>query len=263
VFLLESTVFAIIGLELPGLVRKLPSSEHNFALVALAVTATLLAARVIWVAAATFLPGVLNPAEEQAVAPRRLRVIAVTSWAGTRGVVPLAAALSVPLTTTAGDPFPHRDLLLLLAATCTAVTLVVQGMTLGPLARRSGLVDDPELRTREEAVARHAALAAALARLDELRDLGAASPAAVEWMRREFTDRVERAESRLRAEETRGSGTGGSQTTSDEMRQIRRELINVESARLIELVDAGVISEPVRRRVQRIIDLEEARSTED
>jgi hypothetical protein len=47
------------------------------------------------------------------------------------------------------------------------------------------------------------------------------------------------------------------------MRQVRRELIGVESARLLELVQAGVISEPVRRRVQRMIDLEEARSTED
>ena len=138
VFLLESAVFAIIGLELPGLVRQLPSSEHNFVLVSLAVTVTSLAARVIWVAGATFLPGLLDATDERAVAPRRLRVIAVTSWAGTRGVVPLAAALSVPLTTTDGAPFPHRDLLLLLATTCTAITLVVQGFTLGPWLRVLG-----------------------------------------------------------------------------------------------------------------------------
>ena len=264
VFLLESAVFAIIGLELPGLVRNLPSSEHNFVLVSLAVTATLLAARVIWVAGATFLPGLLDATDERAVAPRRLRIIAVTSWAGTRGVVPLAAALSVPLTTTAGDPFPHRDLLLLLATTCTAITLVVQGFTLGPLVRRAGLVDDPGARTREEAVARHAALSAALARLEEMRDLDAASPAAVEWLRREFTDRVERAEARLRAVESREPHADrDAPTTSAEMRQVRRELINVESARLVELAQAGVISEPVRRRVQRMIDLEEARSSED
>jgi CPA1 family monovalent cation:H+ antiporter len=264
VFLLESAVFAIIGLELPGLVRKLPPSEHNFVLVSLAVTATLLAARVIWVAGATFLPGLLDATDERAVAPRRLRIIAVTSWAGTRGVVPLAAALSVPLTTSAGSPFPHRDLLLLLATTCTAITLVIQGFTLGPLVRRAGLVDDTGGRTREEAVARHAALTAALARLEEMRDLGAASPAAVEWLRREFTDRVERAESRLRAVETREpQADRDDRATGEEMRQVRRELTGVESARLLELVQAGVISEPVRRRVQRMIDLEEARSSED
>ena len=264
VFLLESAVFAIIGLELPGLVRQLPSNEHSFVLVALAVTATLLAARVIWVAGATFLPGLFEPSDERAVRPRRLRVIAVTSWAGTRGVVPLAAALSVPLTTASGAPFPHRDLLLLLATICTAITLVVQGLTLRPLVRASGLVDDPQVRTREEAVARHAALAAALGRLEELRELDAASPAAVEWLSREFTDRVERAESRLRAAEAREPGADhDAATTSEEMRQIRRELVNVESARLLELAQAGVISEPVRRRVQRMIDLEEARSTED
>jgi len=125
VFLLESTVFAVIGLEIPGLVRDLGPTEHGFVLAALAVTAALLVTRVVWVA------GVLGI--------RQPRLVAVASWAGTRGVVPLAAALSVPVLTDDGLPFPHRDLLLVLAVTCTASTLVVQGMTLHPLVHRTGI----------------------------------------------------------------------------------------------------------------------------
>jgi CPA1 family monovalent cation:H+ antiporter len=264
VFLLESAVFAVIGLELPGLVRALPGHEHDFVLVALAVTATLLVARAVWVAAATFLPGLLDRSDEQAVARRRLRVIAVASWAGTRGVVPLAAALSIPLTTHGGAPFPHRDLLLVLATTCTAITLVVQGLTLQPLVRRAGIAGDPAVHTREEALARHAALAAAMNRLDEMQDLEAASSPAVDWLRREFRDRLARAEGILRSLEPADvdSGPRSSAATSEEMQSLRRELIAVESARLHELVKAGVISEAVRRKVQRILDLDEARSAE-
>lgn len=141
VFLLESTVFALIGLELPGLVRDLPSSEYGFVLAALAVTGTLLLTRIVWVTGATLLPGLLDPNDERALTARRSRVVAVASWAGTRGVVPLAAALSIPVATHNGLPFPHRALLLVVATTCTAITLVVQGMTLRPLVQRSGLSD--------------------------------------------------------------------------------------------------------------------------
>lgn len=250
VFLLESAVFAVIGLQLPTLVRHLDSSERDFALTALAITGTLLAVRVAWVWAVTYLPGVLEQ--------RRPRVVAVTSWAGTRGVVPLAAALSIPLSGHAGAPFPHRGLLLVLATTCTAMTLVVQGLTLGPIVSRMGVVDDPERRTREQAIARHAALAAALSRLDELREREEASPAAVDWLRRELDDRLDRAAELMAA----ADAPTAPQATRDEMRQLRRELIAVQGARLHELVDAGRISEPVRRHVQRLLDLDEARASD-
>jgi CPA1 family monovalent cation:H+ antiporter len=268
VFLLESLVFAVIGLELPTLVRRLPSHELNFGLVALAITATLLAIRFVWVTGATFLPGLLDRSDERDIAQSRPRVVAVASWAGTRGVVPLAAALSIPLTLHDGSPFPHRDLLLVLATTCTAITLVVQGLTLGVVVRRTGFTYDAAARDREEAIARHAAVAAAVARLDEIQDLEAASPAAIAWLRREFTDRLRRSEGIVRSLDGDGdvgalgdeSSTG---TTRVEMRALRRDLIDAESARLHELVEVGVIGEPVRRRVQRMLDLEEARSTDE
>jgi CPA1 family monovalent cation:H+ antiporter len=256
VFLLESAVFAVIGLELPDLVRHLPANQRGFALDALALTGVLLVARVLAVSAASRLPGVPH---------RRPGVVAVTSWAGTRGVVPLAAALSMPLTVHGGAAFPQRDLLLVLATTCTAITLVVQGLTLRPLVQRAGITADPKATTREEALARHAAVAAAVARLEDLADVEGAPPAAVDWLRREFGDRLQRAESALRGlEAPDAGGRDGDATASEgELRSIRRELIGVESARLQELTRSGVISEAVRRRVQRMLDLEEARAADE
>ena len=250
VFLLESAVFAVNGLQLPTLVRHLTSREDDFFLAALAVTATLLVVRVLWVWAVSYLPGELEQ--------RRSRVVAVTSWAGTRGVVPLAAALSIPLTTHAGAPFPHRGLLLVLATTCTAMTLVAQGLTLGAVVSRTGVVADVDALSREQAVARHAALSAAMNRLDELRDREEASPAAIDGLRREFADRLDRAAGLLAA----ADAVTGPRATREEMRTLRRELIAVQSARLHQLVDDGRISEPVRRRVQRLLDLDEARSAD-
>ena len=250
VFLLESAVFAVIGLQLPTLVRHLTSSEDDFVIAALLVTATLLVVRVAWVWAVSYLPGVLEQ--------RRPRVVTVTSWAGTRGVVPLAAALSIPLLGHDGAPFPHRGLLLVLATTCTAMTLVVQGLTLGPIVSRTGVSDDPHRRSREQAIARHAALSAAMSRLEELREREEASPAAIDWLRREFADRLDRAADLLSA----ADATEGPAATRGEMRALRQELIGVQSARLHELVDAGRISEPVRRQVQRLLDLDEARTAD-
>ena len=217
---------------------------------AVAVTATMLVVRLAWIWAVSFLPGALEH--------RRSRVVAVASWAGTRGVVPIAAALSIPLTTHAGSAFPHRDLLLVLATTCTAMTLVIQGLTLTAVVSRAGISDDGDTRSRELALARHAALSAAMNRLDELREREEASPAAIDGLRGELSDRLDRAADLLAA----ADAGDGAPVSRDEMLRLRRELIAVQSARLHELVDAGRISEPVRRQVQRLLDLDEARAAD-
>jgi CPA1 family monovalent cation:H+ antiporter len=72
-------------------------------------------------------------------------VPAVISWAGTRGVVPLAAALSIPLTSAGGAPLPRRDLVLVLAIAAIVISLIVQGLTLGPLVRLAGIARPGEL----------------------------------------------------------------------------------------------------------------------
>src|SRR5262249_35956171 len=111
IFLLESVVFALIGLELPTLVREL-GPAGPWLLAAVAVTGTLIATRVAWVSP------VFAILQRRRGASRPVwPVAAVVSWAGTRGVVPLAAALSIPLTTAGGAALPQRDLVVVLAAT--------------------------------------------------------------------------------------------------------------------------------------------------
>ena len=78
---------------------------------------------------------------------------AVVSWPGARGVVPLATALSIPLSTADGVLLPRRDLILVLATTVIVVSLVAQGLTLEPLVRRAGIAR-PDTARHEETVAR-------------------------------------------------------------------------------------------------------------
>jgi CPA1 family monovalent cation:H+ antiporter len=176
-------------------------------------------------------------------------------------VVPLAAALSIPLTVSAGGPFPERDLLLVLATSCIIVTLLVQGFTLQPLVRRLGVAEDPARAQREEAIARHAVALAARARLEELLELEATPPAVAHRLLTALDQRVERSRGQLRRSDAGTAGTepdADSASTGQVYRQLRRDLLAVETAELTRLHDAGEISEDVRRRVQRAVDLEEA-----
>ncbi|HEY1002079.1 MAG TPA: Na+/H+ antiporter, partial [Streptosporangiaceae bacterium] len=163
IFLLETVVFSLIGLQLPALIRNLPGGEA-WPADALAVAGTLMVTRIVWVfplsAVVQRRSGVRRPTWP---------VPAVVSWAGTRGVVPLAAALSIPLTSASGAPLPQRDLILVLATAVIVISLVVQGLTLEPLVRLAGIARQDGGR-HEETMARLRLAEAALARLDELAD---------------------------------------------------------------------------------------------
>ena len=248
IFLLESVVFALIGLELPTLVRELGSSGR-WPLAALAVTGTLIATRVAWVfpvwAAYQWRRGKRRPSWP---------VPAVVSWAGTRGVVPLAAALSIPLTTASGAALPQRDLVLVLAAAAIVISLIVQGFTLEPLARLAGF-GPAAGPAHEETIARLRLAEAGLARLDELAEAGAAPDEMIDRLRTGLQARIGTTRGRL----DENPGAAGTALTE---RELRGDLIAAENAELSRLYDAGTIGAATRRRLQRSLDLEIARLTE-
>jgi monovalent cation/hydrogen antiporter len=241
VFLLESVVFSLIGLALPGLVESLPGSAIDLLWQVPTIAATLLAVRALWV----FPLSVALHSRTHAAGS--WRTAAVVSWAGARGVLPIAAALSIPLTDHAGKGLPQRDLLLTLTAAVVVLTLTVQGFSLSPLVRRSGLAVPPERARDEDALARLQMARAALARLDELEDVEAIPATVGGRLRRALTARIERVDR-----------SGAEEPTGTDYRNVRRELIGVESAELTRLYQAGMIGESTRRRLQRTLDLEDA-----
>jgi Na+/H+ antiporter len=243
IFLLESVVFSLIGLRLPALVRELAGQGQQWILAAIAISATLLVVRVAWV-----LPIVSLAARQSAARGGVWRVTAVVAWAGTRGVVPLAAALSIPLTDESGAPLAGRDLVLLLAIAVIAISLVVQGFTLSPLVRRTGLGlpgshAEEEARRIRERVDTHA-----LSYLEALLDQDAGDPVAVERVRRQLLDRVE---SRRRH--------GQDDAVAAAYRRLWKDVVAVQSAELARMYADREISDAAFHQVQRQLDLEHAR----
>ncbi|MFG2879383.1 Na+/H+ antiporter [Streptomyces sp. NPDC048337] len=251
VFLLESVVFSLIGLSLPGLIRELGDGSRLWPLYALALAGTLIAVRILWV-----FP--LSALLQRQGGRRKTdwRVPAVLSWAGTRGVMPLAAALSIPVAAADGTPLHERPLVLVLTSSVVVVTLVVQGFSLATVVRRSGIALEPDHTEREEAGARLSLAGAGLRRLDELSELEAAPDVVLDRLRRALTARKEHALDRL-------ADTDDPAESADRIyRQLRRDLILEEAAELQRLYDDHRISDTTRRRLQRTLDLEEARLTD-
>ena len=168
-----------------------------------------------------------------------------------RGVVSLAAALALPLTIQDGSPFPGRDLILFLTFIVILVTLVVQGLSLPPLIRWLGIKDDGAAE-KEEREARLKANQAALVRLNEIAERDPAKADAQQRLRIEYEDRIRQLESYENAGGPRG-------LFSSEYEHLSQEALRVERRTILQLRNDGVINDEVLRRIQRDIDLAQAR----
>lgn len=259
---LESLAFLLIGLQLPAVVTNLHGVRFaTLAVASLAVFATLLAVRGVWVATFAFAPRLLSAKirrTEPAPTPAQVFVLA---WAGMRGVVSLAAAFAVPLTTLSGEPFPGRPQLVFLTFVVVVGTLLLHGLTLPWLIRRLGLPTDQD---RTDAIAAtsaqdKAALAAA-ERLDEVLAATEPSPAserAAEALRSWNTRRRNAARERLRRLDP-DAEADSDETAAAAFRRLRLETLAAERAALIAERDHGRIDDQVLRRLLHGLDLEEA-----
>jgi monovalent cation/hydrogen antiporter len=253
-FLLESVVFALIGLQLRTVVQALserdPGELVAAGAVALGVT---IAARFVWMYPGTYLPGALTPIGD--AAKPSWQYPTVLAWAGMRGVVSLAAAAGLP------EEFPERDLVQFLTFVVVVGTLLIQGLTLPALIRRLGVTGSEEQQDLiREAGAQHAAANAAIARLDqELAGATAVPEDVVARLREKAEIRQLGAWERLG-----GRGAEGSiEPPTVSFRRLRRAMIDAEREVFIDLRDRGQIDDEVLLRVQRELDLEESILTRD
>jgi CPA1 family monovalent cation:H+ antiporter len=175
-----------------------------------------------------------------------------------RGAISLALALSLPLTTQSGTSFPERDLLIFLTFGVILVTLVLQGLSLPLLIRRLGLEADPA-EEQEEAEARLRAAEAALSRLEELRDEEWVHKETAERMRELYEFRRQRFGAWLAERTENGEEEDAYEQRSQAYQRLRRELLAAEREALLMLRNEGCISDEVRGRVERDLDLEDAR----
>lgn len=139
-FLVTSLVFALVGYELVKVIGQGDRLARHAGTAAL-VVATLVVFRGLWVFPSAWLAR-LRARRRDYPSPIGWRESAVVSWAGMRGVVTVATALALPRTLDSGGGFPHREVIVFVALASVLVTLVVQGLTLGPLVGLLGVGGD-------------------------------------------------------------------------------------------------------------------------
>ncbi|MFF5564631.1 Na+/H+ antiporter [Streptomyces sp. NPDC012623] len=256
-FVLESAVFALIGLQLPVVLRGLGEYGVGEALLyALGIFVAVVVVRFVWVYPATFLPRTLSARIREREPDTNWTAPLIVGWAGMRGVVSMAIAFSIPLTLSDGKPFPGRNLVLFLTFATVIGTLVVQGLTLPPLIRLLKVRGrDRQAETLAEAQAQSEASTAAERRLDELlADERNALP-------QPLADRLRTVLERRRNSvwERLGAVNEVTGESADETyRRLSREMIEAERTVFVELRDRRRIDDEMLRTLLRRLDLEEA-----
>ena len=245
-FLINSLVFVLIGLQLPFILADLEQPAGELLGIALAVIAAVILIRIVWVYLSLWLPKRLFARMRSDPQMPKAKYTAIIAWAGMRGVVSLAAVLSLPV------DFPERSLIQFLTFAVILATLVGQGLTLPLLIRALGIKVGDEVAD-EEREARLVAAEAAVEAIAQLREQWPDHGELIDQLQAQYEHRVSH------IEPTNGMPHDESERELLEHRLIRRAVINAERDAVILLRDEGRVSDEAMRRLERDLDLEELR----
>ena len=252
---IEALAFLVTGLQTRAILASVSSEGWPILLTAGAlVSLTTIVVRFVWVFPVTYLPRLLWPPLRKREPAPNWRPPFLVGYAGLRGAVSLAAALSIPLTIGA-EPFPHRDLILFVTVCVIVATLVGQGSALARIVQWLGLgrvgAREAAANRRAELAARLEGVDAVLALIDGSKDFAEAPPAALDAMRRRHLDR--RAMIALKGE------AAAPELEGPRASALHIKLIDAERAAIAAAYDSNRITDESRRRIERELDLEEAR----
>ena len=256
VFLLNGFVFIVIGLQLPRILHAWNyESLAGVLMSAIVICAMVILVRFAWVIPATYLSRLLRSGRQSRDSTPSWQYVAIVGWAGMRGVVSLAAAFALPLALPTGQPFPGRDYILFVAFSVILVTLVLQGLTLPLLIRKLRVLRDAET-DEEERLARLEANKAALDWIDKARGNADFSLGAVDRLRAEYDERIEQLEiCAANPDDCRG------EIATPQYQRLQYQALRVERQTIVRLRNEQVINDDALRRIQRDLDLAEARLT--
>jgi CPA1 family monovalent cation:H+ antiporter len=253
IYLIEGLLFLLTGFQMRSLFensKSFPLQEILFATAL--VTVIIIIARFAWVFPATYLPRLNKRLRARDPAPP-WRWTFVIAFTGVRGAVSLAAALALPYALPDGESFPYRDLILFVSFGVIFITLVGLGLGLPPVARWLGVAKagraEQVAAHESEIAARREALAAALKSLDAITE------------KRELPDevvRLLRARHETRSNQLPDSLDPDRHDVSAAGTALTRELIAAERKFIHVLLRDGKITDEIRRRIERDLDLEEA-----
>jgi Na+/H+ antiporter len=248
-YVFNSLAFLLLGLQLRSVVANLTErSWPELAGYAFALYATITVLRILWVYPGAYLPLLLSRRIREREGWHNPRAIFLVGWAGLRGSVTLAAALSLPFVQADGTSFPARDLIVFLAAATIVLTLLINGLTLPVVIRTLKLRADGGAESEERAARLSVSQAASNA-------LRSALPALKRAEEIAFANRlIADYEARL----SRHSANGPRRADLDNLAATERRLhlaaLGAERAELHALRDSEVINEQTLRAIEAEID---------
>jgi Na+/H+ antiporter len=254
-FILNGFVFLLIGLQLPYILAGIGEMGVGYLLwLGLLLSGVVILLRLIWIFPGAWFSNIVRRRVlHQHEAFPNPRAVFVVGWTGMRGVVALAAAISLPEYLSDGKPFPQRDVMIFFTFCVIFVTLVLQGLTLPALIRKLGLAGVAG-RNPEEERARRAMVEAAIAYLEHAREISPQDSAIV------FDELIRFQRHRMNLiDGTSDEGTGLTVGHYDQMRDLSKHVQALQRATILHLRNENQINDEVLRKLEYELDLVEAR----
>jgi Na+/H+ antiporter len=252
---IEALIFLLIGLEAHTVfLQSQPGQLGTYLLAAALISGTVILVRFVWVFPAAYLPRILWPPLARREPAPDWRLPMMVGFTGLRGVVSVAAVLSIPVSI-GNSGFPDRNLILAVTFGVIVVTLVGQGGLLPLVIRRLGLDRDgraeAERDKKDERAVRRGAVQAALGELDRIEADGA-QPEVVAALRKEEQHRLAYYEKSEVDPSPRAPGGAP---------VIKTRLLEAERHSVAKAYAEGRLSDDARRRLERELDLEATRAS--
>ncbi|HEX8510608.1 MAG TPA: Na+/H+ antiporter [Propionibacteriaceae bacterium] len=262
-FVLEGFVFLLIGQQFAAVVGGLSAYSTSTIVTAACVsTGVVLLVRPLWLLLTQSLPrelhlrlGGSDPRDDVRLSGKEVLVL---SWAGTRGVISLAAIFTLPMVLDDKSPFPGRNLMLFCTFVVVLVTLVGQGLTFGPLVRLVGLRAEAADASRVRAEARLASVQVGLSRLEEAAEEEPEVAAdTVSRIRQSLNIQLERSRRRLELFDEAEDGQLPESPSLEAAVRVRKAVLDARREELLRWRDAGRLPDLSLRMLQRELDHEE------
>ncbi|MEO5681622.1 MAG: Na+/H+ antiporter [Chitinophagaceae bacterium] len=259
-FLLNGLVFILIGLQLPAITAGLgQNSIASAILYGVVISLVTIVIRIIWMFPGAYLPRILSSKIRLREKRPSWQSVFVIAWSGMRGVVSLASALSIPLTLSTGQQFPHRNLILFITFIVILFTLVLQGLSLPFVIRVLKVKDDEAENAEEQELGIRLRLATAA--LDHMQSEHADDLGDVDAFRR-LKERYERMIEITNKKLLKEEETTAAASFLPRYRRMLIEIVSVRRKELQKLRMERTYSEEMLRNKEWELDLEEARLME-
>jgi monovalent cation/hydrogen antiporter len=251
IFLINSLAFLLIGLQLPKIMDTAWFHEprqlfYQVSIISLVV----IASRFIWIFTSIYIPKLAQSFYKKRPIPS-FKEEAISSWAGMRGIVSLAAAMTIPMSMESGEPFPNRELIIFFTYGVVLVTLVFPGLSLPWLIQKLNL---PEENThhQEELDARIACAEAALIYLQKQEFQSAIGMEYLDVIRQGYLNRIHSFSKRWLSPEEENN-----LKMEEEVKKLKLKLLQQERNLLLNLRSKELIHDSVMLKIQSELDIKE------